>query len=83
LEQDFKEVLRKCLGEHASILTPEMIEGATEYFETGIKRQFNPSDVDYDAPVIPLFGAADVPEIKLQLGRLHFSKSYPTYWLAD
>jgi hypothetical protein len=78
LTEYFKELLVTKLGpKHIDVLTPKRIAEAVNSFENNIKFTFNPySDDEEDAFEIPLPGAADIPEAKLQDGYILISR-YP------
>jgi hypothetical protein len=82
LTENFKGLLASKIGmKSAEILTPKRIAEAVQSFESHIKFRFNPSSDDEEESFeIPLPGAPDVPEARLQDGYVTFSK-YP--WLEN
>jgi hypothetical protein len=74
-------MLRRKLDDKADrILTPPRLREAMRYFETTIKYAFNPCsdscETEFD---VPLPGAPDTPDIKLEDGFLQLTKFLPFY----
>jgi len=81
LNKLFESLVREKLGDRAkTIPTPKRINKAIRFFESTIKRSFNPldptsCDEEYE---IPLSGAKDVSQIGLEDGCLGFTLSIPS-----
>jgi hypothetical protein len=77
LTENFKQlIVKKLTPRHAGILTPRMLEDAVNSFERNIKFTYNPygqgnGEGSFE---IPLPGAPDIPQVKLQDGYLSLSK---------
>jgi hypothetical protein len=70
LDQAFETVLKEKLGRHVDLVwTRRRATDTAKYFDSGIKRQFNPLDRDCETDFeIPFTGAPDVPEVGLESG---------------
>jgi len=79
LDEGFKNTLRRKLGRHAdNLLKQRTIDEAVNYFETAIKRQYNPYAQDCDEEYeVPMTGVADIPAIGLEAGYLRFTRLSP------
>jgi len=82
LTKGFETLLRRKLGDDAnSILTPNRLKAAMRYFESEIKFTFNPCvDGCEDEFNVPLNGATDNPNLKLEDGFLSLNKFRPMYF---
>lgn len=75
LHKGFEALLRAKLGRWAdSILTDRNLGEAMRYFESAVKRTFNPHDEACETEFeVPMGGAEDVPSIGLEEGYLKLS----------
>jgi len=76
LDEGFKNILRRKLGRRAdTLLKARTLDEAVNYFESAIKRQYNPYAQDCeDEYEIPMAGVADIPAIGLEAGYLLFTR---------
>jgi hypothetical protein len=76
LDEGFEKLLKEKIGRHvSSIWTSRRAAEAARYFDSGLKRNFNPYDSDCEANYeIPLTGAPDVDEIGLEAGYLNLRR---------
>jgi hypothetical protein len=72
LHKGFETLLRQKLGSLAnSVLTQKRLGAAMRYFETSVKRTFNPYDPNCETEFeVPMGGVADNSSIGLQEGYL-------------
>jgi hypothetical protein len=66
----------KKMGKYGqNLLKPRTLEEALNYFENGIKRQYNPYSCDCDDVYeIPIAGAPDILAIGLEAGYLQLTR---------
>jgi len=80
LDQAFENLLKGRFGKASEkILTPKRLLELVRYFDSSIKRQFNPLDPSADTEFeVPIAGVDDIPRIGFEDGYLRLTKYDPS-----